>query len=63
MKCYGVRWWLGLIVTSMAGFISGLPGISSGALKVLGMDAAIELSIKATTTASNFTIGLTSSPP
>ncbi|MFQ1020551.1 sulfite exporter TauE/SafE family protein [Tardisphaera saccharovorans] len=59
VKYYGVRWWLGLIVMFMAGFISGLLGIGSGALKVLGMDAAMGLPIKVTTTTSNFMIGVT----
>ncbi len=40
-----------------AGFISGLLGIGSGALKVLGMDWAMNLPMKVSTTTSNFMIG------
>jgi len=56
---YGVRWWLGLVVMFFAGYASGLLGIGSGALKVLGMDSAMCLPIKVTTTTSNFMIGVT----
>ena len=42
-----------------AGFVSGLLGIGSGALKVLGMDWAMNLPMKVTTTSSNFMIGIT----
>ncbi|BAB60322.1 hypothetical protein [Thermoplasma volcanium GSS1] len=55
----GVRWWLGEIIMFFAGLISGLLGIGSGALKVLGMDWAINLPMKVTTTSSNFMIGIT----
>ena len=44
-----------------AGFISGLLGIGSGALKVLGMDWAMNLPMKVSTTTSNFMIGVTAS--
>lgn len=56
---HGIRWWLGEIVMFFAGFISGLLGIGSGALKVLGMDWAMNLPMKVTTTSSNFMIGIT----
>ncbi len=56
---HGVRWWLGETIMFFAGFISGLLGIGSGALKVLGMDSAMCLPIKVTTTTSNFMIGVT----
>lgn len=56
---YGVRWWLGEIIMFMAGYISGLLGIGSGALKVLGMDWAMNLPMKVSTTTSNFMIGVT----
>ncbi len=56
---YGVRWWLGEIIMFFAGFISGLLGIGSGALKVLGMDWAMNLPMKVSTTTSNFMIGVT----
>ncbi|MCL4329240.1 MAG: sulfite exporter TauE/SafE family protein [Candidatus Thermoplasmatota archaeon] len=55
----GVRWWAGEMVMFMAGFISGLLGIGSGALKVMGMDWAMNLPMKVTTTTSNFMIGIT----
>ncbi len=55
----GVRWWAGEIVMFFAGFISGLLGIGSGALKVMGMDWAMNLPMKVTTTTSNFMIGIT----
>ncbi len=59
IKYHGVRWWLGEIVMFFAGFVSGLLGIGSGALKVLGMDWAMNLPMKVTTTSSNFMIGIT----
>ncbi|KPV47379.1 MULTISPECIES: sulfite exporter TauE/SafE family protein [Acidiplasma] len=59
VKYKGVRWWLGEIVMFFAGFVSGLLGIGSGALKVLGMDWAMNLPMKVTTTSSNFMIGIT----
>lgn len=55
----GVRWWLAEIIMFFAGLISGLLGIGSGALKVLGMDWAMNLPMKVTTTTSNFMIGIT----
>ncbi|QGR20065.1 sulfite exporter TauE/SafE family protein [Stygiolobus azoricus] len=55
----GIRWWLGEIIMFFAGFISGLLGIGSGALKVLGMDWAMNLPMKVSTTTSNFMIGVT----
>lgn len=55
----GVRWWMGEIVMFFAGVISGLLGIGSGALKVVGMDWAMNLPMKVTTTTSNFMIGIT----
>ncbi|MHB1439384.1 MAG: sulfite exporter TauE/SafE family protein [Cuniculiplasma sp.] len=55
----GVRWWLGEIIMFFAGLLSGLLGIGSGALKVLGMDWAMNLPMKVTTTTSNFMIGIT----
>jgi uncharacterized membrane protein YfcA len=42
-----------------AGFVSGLLGIGSGILKVLGMDIIMNLPIKVSTTTSNFMIGIT----
>ena len=55
----GIRWWLGEIIMFFAGTVSGLLGIGSGALKVLGMDWAMNLPMKVTTTTSNFMIGIT----
>jgi len=59
VEYHGVRWWLGEIIMFFAGFISGLLGIGSGALKVLGMDWAMNLPMKVSTTTSNFMIGVT----
>jgi uncharacterized membrane protein YfcA len=56
---HGVRWYLGEVIMFFAGFFSGLLGIGSGALKVLGMDWALNLPMKVTTTTSNFMIGIT----
>jgi uncharacterized membrane protein YfcA len=43
----------------IAGTVSGLLGIGSGALKVPAMDLAMELPIKVSTATSNFMIGVT----
>jgi len=59
VEYHGVRWWLGEIIMFFAGAISGLLGIGSGALKVLGMDWAMNLPMKVSTTTSNFMIGVT----
>jgi uncharacterized membrane protein YfcA/uncharacterized membrane protein len=58
-KYWGVRWWLGWLLMLFAGFISGLLGIGSGALKVLAMDWGMNLPMKVSTTTSNFMIGVT----
>ncbi|WP_342765513.1 TSUP family transporter [Vulcanisaeta sp. JCM 14467] len=58
-KYWGVRWWLGWLIMLFAGFISGLLGIGSGALKVLAMDWGMNLPMKVSTTTSNFMIGVT----
>lgn len=55
----GVKWWLGELVMLIAGVISGLLGIGSGALKVIGMDWVMRLPIKVSTSTSNFMIGVT----
>lgn len=47
----------GLMV--IAGMLSGLLGIGSGAVKVLAMDQAMQLPFKVSTTTSNFMIGVT----
>jgi uncharacterized membrane protein YfcA len=43
----------------IAGTVSGLLGIGSGALKVPAMDLAMELPIKVSAATSNFMIGVT----
>ena len=43
----------------VAGALSGLLGIGSGALKVLAMDQAMRLPFKVSTATSNFMIGVT----
>ncbi len=54
-----VRARLGLALMYLAGTVSGLLGIGSGALKVPAMDLAMELPIKVSTATSNFMIGVT----
>jgi uncharacterized membrane protein YfcA len=55
----GIRWWLGESVMLFAGLLSGLLGIGSGVLKVLGMDVGMHLPIKVSTATSDFMIGVT----
>jgi len=54
-----VRARVGLALMYIAGTVSGLLGIGSGALKVPAMDLAMELPIKVSTATSNFMIGVT----
>ncbi|MVN89953.1 sulfite exporter TauE/SafE family protein [Mucilaginibacter aquatilis] len=49
----------GFSIMTVAGVISGLLGIGSGALKVLAMDTAMRIPFKVSTTTSNFMIGVT----
>jgi uncharacterized membrane protein YfcA len=49
----------GFGVMTLAGLLSGLLGIGSGALKVIAMDQAMRLPFKVSTTTSNFMIGVT----
>jgi uncharacterized membrane protein YfcA len=49
----------GLALMYVAGAVSGLLGIGSGALKVPAMDLAMKLPIKVSTATSNFMIGVT----
>ncbi|BAY59504.1 hypothetical protein NIES2135_63810 (plasmid) [Leptolyngbya boryana NIES-2135] len=49
----------GFAVMLVAGVLSGLLGIGSGALKVLAMDRVMQLPFKVSTTPSNFMIGVT----
>jgi uncharacterized protein len=50
---------LGFLIMVVAGILSGLLGIGSGAFKVLGMDQAMRIPFKVSTTTSNFMIGVT----
>jgi uncharacterized protein len=54
---YNVPVALGLM--GLAGILSGLLGIGSGAVKVLAMDQAMRLPYKVSTATSNFIIGIT----
>ncbi len=57
---YGVKNILaGFGLMSLAGMLSGLLGIGSGAVKVLAMDRVMRLPYKVSTTTSNFMIGVT----
>jgi uncharacterized membrane protein YfcA len=49
----------GFGLMAVAGALSGLLGIGSGAIKVLAMDRAMHLPFKVSTTTSNFMIGVT----
>ncbi len=60
LKHYGVRHIPhGFATMSLAGVLSGLLGIGSGAVKVLAMDSVMRLPFKVSTTTSNFMIGVT----
>jgi uncharacterized protein len=50
---------LGFTLMGIAGVLSGLLGIGSGAVKVIAMDQAMGLPFKVSTTTSNFMIGVT----
>ena len=61
LKSYHVRRVpMGFLLMVVAGVLSGLLGIGSGAVKVLAMDKAMKLPFKVSTTTSNFMIGVTS---
>lgn len=49
----------GFVMMNIAGMISGLLGIGSGALKVIAMDNIMRIPFKVSTTTSNFMIGVT----
>lgn len=49
----------GFFVMNIAGILSGLLGIGSGALKVIAMDNIMRIPFKVSTTTSNFMIGVT----
>lgn len=60
LQPYGVtRVATGFGLMFIAGILSGLLGIGSGAVKVLAMDNAMRLPFKVSTTTSNFMIGVT----
>ena len=50
---------LGLAMMYIAGLISGLLGIGSGAFKVLALDTLMRLPLKVSTTTSNLMVGVT----
>jgi len=49
----------GFAMMNVAGILSGLLGIGSGALKVIAMDRIMKIPFKVSTTTSNFMIGVT----
>lgn len=49
----------GFVMMVVAGILSGLLGIGSGAFKVLAMDRIMKIPFKVSTTTSNFMIGVT----
>jgi uncharacterized membrane protein YfcA len=49
----------GFSMMTVAGILSGLLGIGSGALKVLAMDTAMKIPFRVSTTTSNFMVGVT----
>jgi uncharacterized protein len=60
IKSYHVRGVpAGFSLMFVAGLLSGILGIGSGAVKVLAMDRAMHLPFKVSTTTSNFMIGVT----
>jgi uncharacterized membrane protein YfcA len=60
LKKYTVRnVGFGFSFMGLAGVLSGLLGIGSGALKVVAMDRAMRIPFKVSTTTSNFMIGVT----
>lgn len=50
---------LGFLIMLIAGILSGLLGIGAGAFKVVALDQAMRMPFKASTTTSNFMIGIT----
>lgn len=49
----------GYALMTLAGILSGILGIGSGALKVLAMDTMMKIPFKVSTTTSNFMVGVT----
>lgn len=56
-RVYHVGW--GYLMMMLAGVISGLLGIGSGAFKVIAMDTIMKLPFKVSSATSNFMIGVT----
>jgi uncharacterized membrane protein YfcA len=54
-----VHFWSGSALMLIAGLMSGLLGIGSGALKVIAMDYFMHLPLKVSSATSNFMIGVT----
>ena len=52
-------WWLAEIIMFFSSFISGMLGIGGEALKVLGLDWAMNLPMKVSTATNNFMTGVT----
>jgi hypothetical protein len=60
LRAYNVRAVpAGFGIMALAGVLSGLLGIGSGALKVIAMDRVMRMPFKVSTTTSNFMIGVT----
>jgi hypothetical protein len=60
VRSYNVRSVVpGMGLMAIAGILSGLLGIGSGALKVIAMDRIMKIPFKVSTTTSNFMIGVT----
>ena len=60
LKSYTIRnLGSGFTVMTLAGILSGLLGIGSGALKVIAMDSIMKIPFKVSTSTSNFMIGVT----
>ena len=60
LKSYTIRnLGSGFSVMTLAGILSGLLGIGSGALKVIAMDSIMKIPFKVSTSTSNFMIGIT----
>jgi hypothetical protein len=49
----------GYFIMTLAGILSGILGIGSGAVKVLAMDTMMHIPFKVSTTTSNFMVGVT----
>ncbi len=56
-EAHNIVW--GYLMMALAGILSGLLGIGSGAFKVIAMDSIMKLPFKVSTATSNFMIGVT----